>query len=195
MAIAGLIVGLGNPGTQYRRTRHNSGFMLLDRIVGSDIGCALLSSRSEKDFELWQWQPCTGHDPWLLLKPLTFMNRSGRAVQKVLKHREIPCDRILVLHDELDLPLGKIRFKKGGGLAGHNGLKSIAAVLGTQEFLRLRIGISRPDDSGDVVSYVLGSFSQDEYHLLASVFDNAVQGIRVYCQDGIEQAMQITHAP
>ena len=195
MAIAGLIVGLGNPGTQYRRTRHNSGFMLLDRIVGSEAGCSLLSSRSEKDFELWQWQPCSTDDPWLLLKPLTFMNRSGRAVQKVLKHRDISFDRILVVHDELDLPLGKIRFKKGGGLAGHNGLKSIAAVLGTRDFSRLRIGIDRPVDSGDVVSYVLGSFSPDEYQVFSSVLDHAVQGIRAYCQAGIERAMQVTHAP
>ena len=193
MACAGLIVGLGNPGGQYQGTRHNSGFMVIDRIVEHEPECSLLSSRSEKDFILWQWRPCMDADPWLLLKPLTFMNRSGRAVQKVLKNREIAPEQILVVHDELDLSLGTIRFKKGGGLAGHNGLRSLAAVLGTRDFHRLRIGIDRPEDSADVVSYVLGSFSRGELQTFSSALDDAVRGIGIYCRDGIEQAMQLTH--
>lgn len=193
MAHAGLIVGLGNPGGQYDRTRHNFGFMVVDRLVDREPGCVRLSSNSERDFVLWEWR--MGHgDPWLLLKPLTFMNRSGRAVQKVLRYREIDPEHILVVHDELDLPLGRIRFKKGGGLAGHNGLRSVSAVLGTREFHRLRMGIDRPDPGHDVVAYVLGKFAPAESSAIDQALDQALKGIEVYCNEGIDRAMLESHS-
>ena len=193
MPYAGLIVGLGNPGKQYDRTRHNFGFMTIDHLVGHEPGCIRLSSKSEKDFILWEWKPSGVMDPWLLLKPLTFMNLSGRAVHKVLSYRKVDPAHILVIHDELDLPLGRIRFKKGGGLAGHNGLRSIASMLATRDFHRLRMGIDRPPAGRDVVSYVLGRFSPREGAVVEETLDLAYDGIGVYCREGIDQAMQVIH--
>jgi PTH1 family peptidyl-tRNA hydrolase len=192
MSYAGLIVGLGNPGKQYERTRHNFGFMVIDHLVRHEPGCIPLSSRSQKDFVLWEWNP-GGTDPWLLLKPLTFMNLSGRAVHKVVSYRKVDPEHILVIHDELDLPLGRLRFKKGGGLAGHNGLRSIASMLSTRDFHRLRMGIDRPPAGRDVTSYVLGRFSPGERDHVDKALDLAHEGIGVYCHKGIDQAMQVIH--
>ncbi|GAU09836.1 aminoacyl-tRNA hydrolase [Desulfoplanes formicivorans] len=192
MPHAGLIVGLGNPGQQYDKTRHNFGFMVVDRIVAHEPECRLLSSKSEKDFLLWEWKP-RGLDPWLLLKPLTFMNLSGRAVHKVLAYRKVDPGHLLVIHDELDLPLGRIRFKKGGGLAGHNGLRSIASMLATRDFHRLRMGIDRPQAGRDVTSYVLGRFSPQERPVAEQALGLACEGVSIYCRDGIDQAMQVVH--
>ena len=193
MAHAGLIVGLGNPGGQYERTRHNFGFMVVDRLVDREPGWVRLSSNSERDFVLWERRTSSG-DSWLLLKPLTFMNRSGRAVNKVLRYREIDPEHILVVHDELDLPLGRVRFKKGGGLAGHNGLRSLATVLGTREFHRLRMGINRPDPGHDVVAYVLGKFTPAESPAVDQTLDQALKGINAYCKGGIDRAMLEVHS-
>ncbi|WP_462323647.1 aminoacyl-tRNA hydrolase [Desulfoplanes sp.] len=192
MAIAGLIVGLGNPGQKYARTRHNLGFMVVDRIIDREPGCTRISSRCEKDFLLWQWAGCGGL-PWLLLKPQTYMNRSGRALGQVLKYRDLDPKNILVVHDELDLPLGRIRFKNGGGLAGHNGLKSVAEVLGTRDFHRLRMGIDRPRSGEDVTSYVLGTFSGQESKDVDGVLELAVSGVLAYCREGIDHAMHMVH--
>jgi len=193
MPHAGLIVGLGNPGRQYERTRHNFGFMVVDRLVDREPGCVRLSSKTEREFVLWEWRPDHG-EPWLLLKPLTFMNRSGRAVQKVLRNREVDPDHILVVHDELDLPLGRVRFKQGGGLAGHNGLRSLAAVLATRDFHRLRMGIDRPEPGIDVVTYVLGRFASPEIPTVDQALGLALEGIDVYCRDGIDRAMLEMHS-
>ncbi len=192
MAHAGLIIGLGNPGNQYQKTRHNFGFMAVDYLLEQEPECTLLSSPNEKDVMLWEWQP--EHDVrWLVMKPLTFMNRSGRAVQKVLKHREIDPDKILVIHDELDLPLGRMRFKQGGGLAGHNGLRSLAAVLGSRDFHRLRLGIGRPEANQDVVSYVLGRFAPDEVVAVQEICSLTRKALILYCREGIDRAMCETH--
>ncbi len=193
MAHAGLIIGLGNPGRQYQGTRHNFGFMAVDHLMDQEVECSRLSSPNEKDFMLWGWKP--EHDAcWLVMKPLTFMNRSGRAVQKVLKHREIDPDKILVIHDELDLPLGRMRFKQGGGLAGHNGLRSLAGVLGTRDFHRLRLGIGRPEGEQDVVSYVLGRFAPDEVAAVQDVLSLVFNALTLYCREGIDKAMYKTHS-
>ncbi|MBU6235641.1 MAG: aminoacyl-tRNA hydrolase [Alphaproteobacteria bacterium] len=154
-----LIVGLGNPDTEHEGNRHNIGFMALDRIAA--------------DGDLPEWRKKfhahvneTGFrgQRALLMKPQTYMNRSGLSVAEAAKFYKIPVDKIIVLHDELDLPFGKVRVKKGGGAAGHNGLKSIDADFGSQDYWRIRIGIGHPGDKSRVSGYVLSDFTKEERH-------------------------------
>ena len=140
MAVAGLIVGLGNPGKQYESTRHNMGFLFVDELLREAKN---VSSMSGDKFrcELWKAALPGSPDQWLIAKPQTFMNLSGECVQPLAAwHRLLP-ENILVVHDELDIAPGRMKFKKGGGNAGHNGLKSITQRLGTPDFYRLRLGI------------------------------------------------------
>ncbi len=141
-----LVVGLGNPGRQYEKTRHNVGFLFLDRLVSG--------WESEARFNALCANVFIEADKLLLLKPQTFMNKSGEAVGKVARYYKIQPSEILVVHDELDFEEGVVRFKQGGGHAGHNGLRDIIAHLGSKEFLRLRVGIGRPS-TGSVAHYVL----------------------------------------
>lgn len=146
-----LIVGLGNPGSDYENTRHNIGFMVIDELQ-KRFGANKLSSSSFKG-ELFKFQ---NH---FLLKPLTFMNLSGESIVKVKNFYKI--EDVVVIHDDLDLPFGTLRFKLGGGHGGHNGLKSTDAHI-TREYIRVRMGIGKPEHKGEVASYVLGDFNQDE---------------------------------
>ncbi len=149
-----LVVGLGNPGAHYEKTRHNAGFWWLDMIARD----ARTSFKRESRFQGAVAKISGGGDLWLL-KPETFMTLSGQAVAAVANYYKITAQEILVAHDELDLPAGGIKLKFGGGLSGHNGLKSLAQCLGTQDFWRLRIGIGHPRDTAaserEVVDYVL----------------------------------------
>lgn len=147
-----LIVGLGNPGPEYQKTRHNAGFWLLDELAWD----YKQSFHAEGKFfgETARAQRPGGSDLWLL-KPATFMNLSGQAVVALARFYKILPDEILVVHDELDLPPGCARFKQGGGHGGHNGLKDIIARLGSPAFWRLRLGIGHPGDRNEVVNYVL----------------------------------------
>jgi PTH1 family peptidyl-tRNA hydrolase len=190
--VSGLIVGLGNPGPQYTATRHNMGFLVADKLLSmfsgvrqvqnNDLGRAWLVSFEE------------GSSPWTVLKPLTYMNLSGRAVQSFLSHRPLEPEKILVLHDELDLPFGRIKFKSGGGLAGHNGLKSIAECIGSRDFHRLRIGIDRPPPKWDVARYVLAKMTPWEYEQLPAVIQTAAEAAAFFCRHGMTAAMQEYHA-
>jgi PTH1 family peptidyl-tRNA hydrolase len=158
----------GNPGSQYRYTRHNYGWMLAD----------VLTTR----FDLVWKQKFNGQiaemsmaaSPVRLLKPAVFMNRSGESVQAWCRFYRIDPEEILVAHDDIELSFGRVELKKGGGLAGHNGLRSIVTHLGTQEFLRLRLGISRPP-KGRVSSYVLSAFNEEERAELPGVLDRATE--------------------
>ncbi len=152
-----LIAGLGNPGGKYAGNRHNIGFMAVDEIA-SEYGFPAF--RSKFQGELAEGQ--VAGEKVVLLKPLTFMNESGQSVGKTAKFYKIPPARILVLHDELDLVPGKMRTKLGGGVAGHNGLKSIRAHIGTPDFWRLRFGIGHPGERDRVSGYVLSDFSKSE---------------------------------
>jgi peptidyl-tRNA hydrolase, PTH1 family len=180
-----LIVGLGNPGSKYQWTRHNAGFMVLDRLSHlAGISIARKSSSGLSGEGFWQ-----GHR-LILLKPQTFMNLSGRSVAEMARFHKIPGEDIVVVHDDLDIPFGNVRVKTGGGHGGHNGLRSILSVFGSGDFTRLRIGIGRPVH-GDVVDYVLNPFSAIEMHSLASVLDGAIDVLASVLADGPGKAMNL----
>lgn len=150
-----LVVGLGNPGADYALTRHNIGFMVIDELV-KKLNASNVSSSSFLG-------ECYKSQNHFLLKPMTYMNLSGNSVVKVKKFYKI--EKVVVIHDDLDLPFGALRFKEGGGHGGHNGLKSIDANIG-REYIRVRMGIGKPEHKGEVASYVLSRFSgEEEKHL------------------------------
>jgi PTH1 family peptidyl-tRNA hydrolase len=150
--------------------------------------------RAKGRFALWEYSLPERAHPWLLCEPLTFMNESGRAVSAVCRRFRIASENLLVIHDELDLSFGRIRFKDGGGLAGHNGLRSIAELIGTRDFPRLRIGIGKPAAGADVVDYVLSPFTAPEGESLPGILEEAAAGIDLYCRDGMQAAMNRVHA-
>lgn len=154
-----LIVGLGNPDREHAGNRHNIGFMAVDRMA-ADEGFADWRKR----FQGLVSEGQMGRERVILLKPQTYMNLSGRSVAEAARFYKIPSSKIVVLHDELDLPLGKVRVKTGGGAAGHNGLKSIDADFGDQNYVRVRMGIGHPGDRARVSGYVLSDFLDDERH-------------------------------
>lgn len=182
-----LIAGLGNPGPKYARNRHNYGFMSVDALL--DAGTSRPLSMG-KDGELHALRLPGIEGELLALKPQTFMNLSGRAVAQVLRFYKLEVADLIVLHDELDIPLGRLRLKMGGGLAGHNGLKSIAAETGSQDFARLRLGIGRPEGKMDVASYVLQDFRSEEQGIVAKVLPASVAAVRLYLAQGLDAAMR-----
>jgi len=164
-----LIAGLGNPGPDYEATRHNAGFWFVDAVATRNRG----EFRPEPKFQgLLCRLEIAGCDV-RLLKPATYMNRSGHSLGAVIRYFDIPPDQVLVAHDELDLPAGSLRLKWGGGHAGHNGLRDILSVLGTRDFWRLRIGIGHPGDKGKVVDYVLGRAGKDDEAHIREALDAA----------------------
>lgn len=161
-----LIVGLGNPGKKYEQTRHNIGFMAVDAILNS-YGS---NDKSKKKFNSVIHELQLENKKVILAKPETYMNNSGDAIIQIVNYFKIKTENILILHDELDLPFGSIRLKVGGGIAGHNGLKSILSHL-DNTFLRLRLGIDHPGDKRLVSNYVLGNFNNSEMDSLNTLFD------------------------
>jgi PTH1 family peptidyl-tRNA hydrolase len=163
-----LIVGLGNPGAQYEATRHNVGFWFVDSIASA----AREPFRAEPKFYGELCRITLGGHDLRLLKPATYMNRSGQSIAAVARYFDLSPAQILVAHDELDLPVGAVRLKQGGGHAGHNGLRDTIAVLGTRDFWRLRIGIAHPGDRTLVTGYVLGRPSrEDRERILDALID------------------------
>jgi PTH1 family peptidyl-tRNA hydrolase len=195
MNLRGLIAGLGNPGPEYIRTRHNFGFMLVDALLreAESKGFARMLSGKKDPYALWRVSFDESSGEWLLSTPLNFMNRSGDAVQRIAAYYHVPPEDILVLHDELDLPLGRMKLKKGGGNAGHNGLHSIQQMLGTPDFYRLRLGIGKTQDC-DSSSYVLGRFSSDEQDTLDKTLGAAVQGVILFARKGERMAQQFCNS-
>ncbi len=163
-----LIVGLGNPGADYSETRHNAGFWFCERLA-RELGA---SFARESRYHGWVAQ-ARDANLWLLM-PSTFMNDSGRAVQALAHFYRVAPEEMLVVHDELDLPPGQLRLKFGGGLGGHNGLKSITAHLGTQDYWRLRIGIGHPGDRNEVINYVLKPPRKEEALEIDTAIDRAL---------------------
>jgi peptidyl-tRNA hydrolase, PTH1 family len=176
-----LVAGLGNPGRDYEHTRHNVGFMVCDELARRHRG----SFRSKFSGELGEIR-IEGRRA-ALLKPQTFMNESGRSVGAAVRFFKIPPERLLVLHDEVDLDPGRIQARLGGGLAGHNGLRSVARHLKTQEFMRLRIGVGRPErgDSRPVADFVLSRF--EEHVDVEGLVARAADAVESIARDGLEE--------
>ena len=184
-----LIVGLGNPGPDYEETRHNAGFWFIDQIARQYGGTLKVESR-------FHGQLCRvtaeGHD-LRLLKPSTFMNRSGQAVAALANYFKIGAEEILVVHDELDIPCGSCRLKKGGGHGGHNGLRDIMSALGKRDFYRLRIGIDHPGDAKKVVNYVLNRPSKSDMEAIERSLDDASHSISDILAGEFQKAMNRLH--
>ena len=185
-----LIVGLGNPGERYFGSRHNIGFSVVDILAAQDNRAFTRTEQQALVIETVLWQSRI-----MLAKPLTSMNGSGAAVGALAELHAIPPDRILVIHDDIDLPLGRIKIVAGGGAGGHKGVSSIINRLGTNTFPRIKIGIGRPRDATPVVDYVLSRFTAEEHTALAAHMDFLVQGIRLFLEKGIVAAMNHINSP
>lgn len=185
-----LIVGLGNPGAKYEHTRHNAGFWLLDRLAES----AGVSFREETRFQGQVAVMDVAGQSCRLLKPSTFMNRSGQSVAALLRFYKTPPGRLLVVHDDIDLEPGCIRLKRGGGHGGHNGLRDIIQVLGSRDFCRLRIGVGHPGDRDQVVDYVLRRPAPAEREVIGEAIDCALTQMPAILQGDLEGAMRVLHA-
>jgi len=184
-----LLVGLGNPGTEYARTRHNAGFQLADELAARHE--AVFRSEPRHRGELARAR--IGASELWLLKPMNYMNHSGDAVQSVASFYKVPLASILVAYDELDFPTGVVRLKQGGGAAGHNGLRDVIAQMG-DGFWRLRIGIGHPGDRSQVLDYVLGRPPAAEGELLAMAVRAAADIVPVLLEEGAQVAMQLLHS-
>ena len=179
-----LIAGLGNPGREYQHNRHNVGFHCLG-LLAAKYGLSFGKKQSQADLAL-------GHvagQKAILLKPLTFVNLSGEAVGAVAHFYKVAPGNILVIYDDLDLPQGTLRLRPGGGSGGHNGIKSIARHLNTQEFPRLRVGIGRPPGRMEPKDYVLQDFSEQERAVMEQAYARVVEGVETFIRQGIKEAM------
>lgn len=186
-----IIAGLGNPGPQYEATRHNVGFWMLDQLAEAYGVRFKTESRLQGELA----QHVSPEAKLWLLKPLTFMNRSGQSVMALANFYKIPAERILVLHDELDLPSGTIRLKRGGGHGGHNGLRDIIAQNGgNKDFLRCRIGIGHPGDSRQVSDYVLSKPAAKDRELILHSIDDAQRVMPEVLANQLEKAMHWLHS-
>lgn len=180
-----MVVGLGNPGPRYETTRHNAGFMVLD-LLADDLGVNLRASRHQA---LVGGSHVAGRRVFLV-KPQTYMNNSGQAVGPLARWYGISPAGLLIIHDDLDLPPGRLRLRPRGSSGGHRGLESIMAALGTTAIMRLKIGIGRPRPGQDVVDYVLQPFSEEDWSLVRPVLLKAVQATRFLLEGGeMEEAM------
>ena len=183
------IVGLGNPGSEYAKTRHNAGYWLLDRLT-SECGETM---RPEAKFLSDVGQISLAGHSVRLLKPTSFMNESGQSVRRFIDFYKLDPERILVIHDDLDLPPGTARLKRGGGHGGHNGLRDVIARCG-RDFLRLRIGIGHPGDKRQVANYVLKQAPAGEHELIMGSLLEGGKGLDVLMQDGLDRAQNYLHA-
>lgn len=177
------LIGLGNPGAQYLQTRHNAGFLVIDRIAD-----AVNVKLNKTGFHSIYGKGILKNEPLVLVKPQTFMNHSGEAVAAVVNYYRIPLNQLLIIHDEMDLPLGTIRIRLSGSAGGHNGLKSVLAALGSQNVPRLRIGIGHPENETDI-DYVLSSFSGRQLAEFMESIDKSAQAAISFIIDGPEHAM------
>jgi peptidyl-tRNA hydrolase, PTH1 family len=184
-----LVVGLGNPGEEYARTRHNAGYWYVDALARSSGGQWRRESRYQAELTRIR---TAGEELWLE-KPLTFMNRSGSAVQAVATFYRILPAEILVVHDEIDLPAGTVRLKQGGGHGGHNGLRDIIGHLGA-DFWRLRLGVGRPADSDEVIDYVLARASAANQALIDGALERGLAALPELLRDGAQKCMHRLHS-
>jgi PTH1 family peptidyl-tRNA hydrolase len=186
-----LVVGLGNPGKEYAANRHNVGFMVADllaRRIGARFGRA-----KRAQAEMAEGRLGFGGPRLVLVKPLTFMNLSGAPVVSLAQFFKVPVDNVVAVHDELDLPYGQIRAKRGGGEGGHNGLRSMSKSLGSKEYARVRFGIGRPPGRQDPADYVLSDFSGAERKELEFLVDRAADVTEAVVLEGVEWAQNKYH--
>ena len=179
-----LIVGLGNPGIQYEHTRHNAGFMVVDKLAG-DFGISLNKNKFDVHFGRGVIE---GHNV-MLANPMAFMNRSGPPVQKLAAYFKIPSKDLVVIHDDIDLAFGRLKIKEKGGHGGHKGLKSIINAVGEDEFVRLRVGVGRSDSGRDVTDHVLGPFSSEEAGVLDTILNKARDAVLTILAEGSKVGM------
>lgn len=179
-----LLIGLGNPGREYRDTRHNLGFMVIDRLIvrlnaqGMKVQSkAIITNAAYKGRKL------------ILAKPQTYMNLSGQSAQGLLNFYKIPVENMLIAHDDLDIPFGTIRIRPKGGPGGQGGMASTIEQLGTKDFPRLRLGIGRPPGRMDPAAYVLQNFSREEMKILSEIVDRAADAVLTFVVDGLNKAM------
>jgi PTH1 family peptidyl-tRNA hydrolase len=182
-----LVAGLGNPGPQYERTRHNVGFMVIDRLVGGS------SPSGRRRFEGLVNTGRIGGDEVIYLRPQTYMNRCGPSVAGAVRYYRLDLDRLLVVHDDLDITLGRLKLIRGGGAGGHKGVRSIIAALNTDRFSRLRIGIDRPRYEEPVEDYVLSPFYADQKQEADRIVDLAAEAVQSLIEKGPQATMNRFH--
>jgi PTH1 family peptidyl-tRNA hydrolase len=179
-----ILVGLGNPGIFYRMTRHNIGFQVIDRLAETNQ----ISIRTKRFKSLYGKGEVDAQEV-VLAKPMTYMNRSGEAVKKMADFFHLRIEDIIVVHDDLDLPFGRLRFKRRGGDGGHQGIRSIIEWMGGNNFLRLKVGIGRPPQGMDSAKYVLERFNKIERSLLDQLLFQGAESLKVMLLEGVEKAM------
>lgn len=179
-----LLVGLGNPGITYENTHHNTGFMAIDAIA-SKLGVKINKSK----FKAYIGEAMVGNHPVLILKPQTYMNLSGESVGEAAKFYKIPAEKVLVIYDDTTLSLGKMRIRKKGSAGGHNGIKSIIASLGSDEFPRIKIGIGEKPSGWDLADWVLSRYTDDDIKVLNTVFENTLSAAKLIFDGKPEEAM------
>ncbi|MFB4296104.1 aminoacyl-tRNA hydrolase [Actinomadura sp. NTSP31] len=184
-----LVVGLGNPGPSYAGNRHNAGFMVLDVLAGR-AGGRFKAHRSRADVLEGRLAGARA----VLAKPRTYMNESGGPVKGLRDFYKVPVERLVVVHDELDVPFGALRLKRGGGDNGHNGLRSISKSLGDKEYLRVRFGVGRPPGRMDPAAFVLKDFAAAEKKVLELEVDRAADAVEALLAGGLEAAQNVFHA-
>lgn len=181
-----IIVGLGNPGSEYEKTRHNTGFMVIDKIAAKYN----IEIKKEKSKALIGIGEING-EKVMLVKPQTFMNLSGEAVRGIMDFYKESEDNLLIAFDDIDLELGNIRIKERGSAGTHNGMKSVVQNVGTTNFKRVKVGIGKPKGSMDLVNYVLGRFSDDELKILTESIEKAVEAIEIIVSGNVSKAMNL----
>jgi peptidyl-tRNA hydrolase, PTH1 family len=179
-----IVIGLGNPGRKYERTRHNAGFLAVEALARG-----LRFDLSQEKYHALVGRGRVGDDEALLAKPQTFMNESGRTAAAILRYTSSTAADLVVVHDELDLPLGAIRVKTGGGHGGHNGLRSLIEHLGTADFIRVRIGVGRPPAGRDAADYVLSPFLPEERSAAEDAIARAAEAVAMVLREGLTRAM------
>lgn len=183
-----LVVGLGNPGPSYAATRHNVGMVVVD-LLAERLGGRFKSHRSRCEI----LEGRLAGRPVVLAKPMSYMNESGGPVVGAARFFKVPIERIVVVHDELDLPFGSLRLKRGGGEGGHNGLRSTSSALGSREYARVRFGIGRPPGRQDPADYVLRDFAPSERKEVPFLVDRAADATEMLLQQGLEPAQNAYH--
>ena len=184
-AVEWLVVGLGNPGQKYEHTRHNMGFLTVD-LLAEKTGVKLNKVKFKSAYNIMNFAGCK----CLVMKPQTYMNLSGEAVREAVQFYKIPADHVLVIYDDISLPVGKLRVRPTGSAGGHNGIKNIIAHLGTQDFPRVKIGVGAPEGGGaEMVDWVIGAPSQAERKVLVESFEKAIQAAACIIEHGCQQAM------